>query len=156
MLGMKAEIEACLLVFLEAGAQAFFKARLADDGGGGGGSGGPSKKKKRKLTAEEDPAADDVSGIVCEHCGGTVPQISLRVNCTDGSKLELTVAQRGLVSEVERAVGNWRGVAPGLIDLFLDGREEALASGARLSSVGVEEGSVLYMLQSLGTKEEEA
>ena len=150
MLGMKAEIEACLLVFLEAGAQAFFKARLADDGGGGGGSGQPSKKK-RKLAADEDAAGESAGTAET-----TVPQISLRVNCTDGSKLELTVAQRGLVSEVERAVGNWRGVAPGLIDLFLDGREEALASGARLSSVGVEEGSVLYMLQSLGTKEEEA
>jgi hypothetical protein len=43
--------------------------------------------------------------LICEHCGGVVPEVSLRVASLDGTTLELTVPQRGLVREVKRAVG---------------------------------------------------
>jgi hypothetical protein len=43
--------------------------------------------------------------LVCEHCGGPVPQVSLRVASLDGTTLVVTVAQRGLVREVKRLVG---------------------------------------------------
>ena len=69
----------------------------------------PSKKKKKKRkrdaasdAGESDSDADDA--IVCEHCGGPVPQVSLRVASLDGTTLVVTVAQRGLVREVKRLV----------------------------------------------------
>jgi hypothetical protein len=72
----------------------------------------PSKKKKRKRNAASDDGdesdADDVA-LICEHCGGVVPEVSLRVASLDGTTLELTVPQRGLVREVKRMVGQVRG-----------------------------------------------
>jgi hypothetical protein len=47
--------------------------------------------------------------LICDHCGGVVPEVSLRVASLDGTTLELTVPQRGLVREVKRAVGQVRG-----------------------------------------------
>ena len=74
----------------------------------------PSKKKKKKKrkcdaasdAGESDSDADDA--IVCEHCGGPVPQVSLRVASLDGTTLVVTVAQRGLVREVKRLVAQVR------------------------------------------------
>ena len=70
----------------------------------------PSKKKKKRKRdaasdADESDDADDGAAIVCEHCGGPVPQVSLRVASLDGTTLVVTVAQRGLVREVKRLVG---------------------------------------------------
>ena len=77
----------------------------------------PSKKKKKKRKRdaasdadESDSDADDA--IVCEHCGGPVPQVSLRVASLDGTTLVVTVAQRGLVREVKRLVGQVRSGVP--------------------------------------------
>jgi hypothetical protein len=39
----------------------------------------------------------------------SLPEVSLRVASLDGTTLELTVPQRGLVREVKRAVGQVRG-----------------------------------------------
>ena len=72
----------------------------------------PSKKKKKKKKRKRDAASDadesddaDDAPIVCENCGGPVPQVSLRVASLDGTTLVVTVAQRGLVREVKRLVG---------------------------------------------------
>ena len=96
-------------ILLDAETQAFFAARLAQ-GDSGGDSSQPSKKKKkkRKLRDDDDEAededADAAVAVICEHCGGAVPEVSLRVACMDGTTLEVTVAQRGLVREVKRLV----------------------------------------------------
>ena len=99
-------------ILLDAETQAFFAARLAQ-GDSGGDSSQPSKKKKkkRKLRDDDDEAEDEDAAavaIICEHCGGAVPEVSLRVACMDGTTLEVTVAQRGLVREVKRLVGQVR------------------------------------------------
>ena len=57
--------------------------------------------------AEESDDADDAA-ILCEHCSGPVPQVSLRVASLDGTTLVVTVAQRGLVREVKRLVAQVR------------------------------------------------
>ena len=98
-------------ILLDAETQAFFAARLAQ-GDSGGDSSQPSKKKKRKLRDDDDEAEDEDEdaevAVICEHCGGAVPEVSLRVACMDGTTLEVTVAQRGLVREVKRLVGQVR------------------------------------------------
>ena len=75
----------------------------------------PSKKKKKRKRkrdaasdADESDDADDDAAAVCEHCGGAVPQVSLRVASLDGTTLVVTVAQRGLVREVKRLVAQVR------------------------------------------------
>ena len=65
------------------------------------------KKKKRKLDADND-SDESPAPVVCEHCGGPVPQVSLRVASLDGTTLVVTVAQRGLVREVKRLVAQVR------------------------------------------------
>ena len=74
----------------------------------------PSKKKKKKrkhdAASDADESDSDDDAIVCEHCGGPVPQVSLRVASLDGTTLVVTVAQRGLVREVKRLVAQVRGV----------------------------------------------
>ena len=101
-------------VLLDEETAAFFAARLTDDSKAATDDGDePSplsqKKKERKLDDDSGAAEGDaVPGLVCEHCGGAVPEISLRVACMDGTTLELTVAQRALVREVKRAVGQVR------------------------------------------------
>ena len=105
-------------VLLDEETAAFFAARLTDDSKAATGDGNDlspplkkneKKKKKRKLGADSGAAEGDaVPGLVCEHCLSAVPEISLRVACMDGTTLELTVAQRGLVREVKRVVGQVR------------------------------------------------
>ena len=96
---------------LDAETQAFFAARLAQGDSGGDSSQPSKKKKKRKLRDDGDEAEDEDAAavaVICEHCGGAVPEVSLRVACMDGTTLEVTVAQRGLVREVKRLVGQVR------------------------------------------------
>jgi hypothetical protein len=95
-------------VFLDPATASFFESRLPDvkalvDSE----SNPPKKKKKRKLdaTSDADESDSDDCVIVCEHCGGPMPQVSLRVASLDGTTLVVTVAQRGLVREVKRLVG---------------------------------------------------
>ena len=92
-----AEYEA---VFLDPATASYFEARLPDAKAS---ESNPPSKKKRKLDADnggdESPAP-----VVCEHCGGPVPEVSLRVASLDGTTLVVTVAQRGLVREVKRLV----------------------------------------------------
>ena len=114
-------------ILLDAETQAFFAARLAQ-GDSGGDSSQPSKKKqkKRKLRDDDDEEAEDEDAAavaICEHCGGAVPEVSLRVACMDGTTLEVTVAQRGLVREVKRLVGQVRttyiAIVPNLARLLI-------------------------------------
>ena len=100
-------------ILLDAETQAFFAARLAQGDSGGDSSQPSKKKKKRKLRDDDDEAEDEdedaaAVAVICEHCGGAVPEVSLRVACMDGTTLEVTVAQRGLVREVKRLVGQVR------------------------------------------------
>ena len=53
-------------------------------------------------------AGDGPAPIVCEHCDGPVPQVSLRVASLDGTTLVVMVAERGLVREVKRLVAQVR------------------------------------------------
>jgi hypothetical protein len=99
-------------VFLDPATASFFEARLPDSKALVDSESNPTpSKKKRKLDAasdagESDSDADDA--IVCEHCGGAVPQVSLRVASLDGTTLVVTLAQRGLVREVKRLVAQVR------------------------------------------------
>ena len=97
---------------------AFFEARLADAkaaavvDGESNANPQPPKKKKRKRDAggdDGDESDDDDVALICEHCGGVVPEVSLRVASLDGTTLELTVPQRGLVREVKQMVGQVKG-----------------------------------------------
>jgi hypothetical protein len=101
-------------ILLDAETQAFFAARLtgaqaAEDADG---ESNPPSRQKEKLRADSDTTTEVVSEdypvTICEHCGGAVPEVSLRVACVDGTTLEVTVAQRGLVREVKRLVGQVR------------------------------------------------
>ena len=103
-------------LLLSAETAAFFEARLPDAkaaavvDGESNAKPQPSKKKKRKRNAASDDGdeSDADAALICEHCGGVVPEVSLRVASLDGTTLELTVPQRGLVREVKRAVGQVR------------------------------------------------
>ena len=99
-------------VFLDPATASFFEARLPNAKAADSESNPPSKKKKkRKLDAARDDVDEsdsDDDAIVCEHCGGPVPQVSLRVASLDGTTLVVTVPQRGLVREVKRLVGQVR------------------------------------------------
>ena len=95
-------------VFLDPTTASFFEARLPDSKALVDSESNPKKKKKRKLDAardDVDKSDSDDDAIVCEHCGGPMPQVSLRVASLDGTTLVVTVAQRGLVREVKRLVG---------------------------------------------------
>ena len=104
-------------LMLSAETAAFFEARLPDAkaaavvDGESNAKPQPPKKKKRKRNAAGDDGdgSDDDAALICEHCGGVVPEVSLRVASLDGTTLELTVPQRGLVREVKRMVGQVGG-----------------------------------------------
>ena len=106
-------------LLLSAETAAFFEARLPDakaaavvDGESNADPQPSKKKRKRRKKRKHNTASDDGGNesdgdveSICEHCGGVVPEVSLRVASLDGTTLELTVPQRGLVREVKRAVG---------------------------------------------------
>ena len=105
-------------LMLSAETAAFFEARLPDAkaaavvDGESNAKPQPSKKKKkrrRNAASDVDGESDADAALICEHCGGVVPEVSLRVASLDGTTLELTVPQRGLVREVKRMVGQVRG-----------------------------------------------
>jgi hypothetical protein len=104
-------------LLLSAETAAFFESRLPDAkaaavvDGESNANPQPSKKKERKRNAAGDDAdkSDADVNAICEHCGGVVPEVSLRVASLDGTTLELMVPQRGLVREVKRMVGQVRG-----------------------------------------------
>jgi hypothetical protein len=106
-----ADYEALLL---DPATAAFFEARLPDARALVGSESNPPPSKKKKKKRKHDAASDadesdaDDAVIVCEHCGGAVPHVSLRVASLDGTTLVVTVAQRGLVREVKRLVGQVR------------------------------------------------
>jgi hypothetical protein len=80
-------------VLLGEGAAAFFASRLSDAKAG---------------ASDADEADDADADVICERCGGAVPQVSLRVASLDGITQEVTVAKRELVREVKRLVGQVR------------------------------------------------
>ena len=109
-------------VLLDPETAAFFAARLSPEAQKAGHSDGesnpPSKnknknQKKRKLRGDGSGSdGEEDAGpiaVVCEHCGGAVPEVSLCVACLDSTTLDVRVAQRGLVLEVKRLVGQVRG-----------------------------------------------
>ena len=93
-------------VFLDPATASFFEARLPDAKASE--SNPPSKKKKKRKLDADNGGDESPAPIVCEHCGGAVPEVSLRVACLDGTTLDVRVAQRGLVLEVKRLVGQVR------------------------------------------------
>jgi hypothetical protein len=99
---------------------AFFEARLSGDG---------VANKKRKKKPEDDAAESE-------------SEISLRVAFLDGSTLDVSVPRRGLVSDVKRKLQ----VNPLAVELFVAGSEYMLPDGERLDTVGVVDGTVLFML----------
>ena len=100
-------------VLLDPATAAFFAARLSSEHSDGESNPPSKKKKKRKLrddgSGSDEESDDDPVVVVCEHCGGAVPEVSLRVASLDGTTLDVRVAQRGLVLEVKRLVGQVRG-----------------------------------------------
>ena len=94
-------------VFLDPATASFFEARLSEAKASE--SNPPSKKKKKRKLDADNGGDESPAPIVCEHCGGPVPQVSLRVASLDGTTLDVRVAQRGLVLEVKRLVGQVRG-----------------------------------------------
>ena len=95
-------------VMLSPATVAFFESQLSD-GKAEADSNPPSKKRKRKAGSDEDESDAPAAEVICEYCGGAVPLISLRVACMDGTTLDVTVPERGLVREVKRSVGQVRG-----------------------------------------------
>ena len=92
-------------VFLDPATASFFEARLADAKAADSESNPPSKKKKKRKLDADNGGDETPAPVVCDHCGGPVPQVSLRVASLDGTTLVVTVAQRGLVREVKHAAG---------------------------------------------------
>jgi hypothetical protein len=68
----------------------------------------------------------------------------------DGSTLVVTAPQRGLVGELKQTIGGACGMRVDLIELFVEGGEDALPNGARLDSVAVLDGTVVFMLPKQG------
>jgi hypothetical protein len=96
-------------VFLDPAMASFFEARLPEDAKASDSESNPPSKKKKKRKLDADNGGDESPApVLCEHCGGPVPQLSLRVASLDGTTLVVTVAQRGLVREVKRLVGQVR------------------------------------------------
>ena len=91
-------------VLLDDETAAFFAARLTEGKGvtGGDESNPPSekKKKKRKLIAKSEATESPQPE--------PVPEVSLRVACLDGTTLDVTLPEQGLVREVKRIVGQVR------------------------------------------------
>ena len=108
-----ADYEALLL---DPATASFFESRLPDAKALVDSESNPKKKKKKRkrdAASDADESASDADdAIVCDHCGGPVPQVSLRVASLDGTTLVVTVAQRGLVREVKRLVGQVRSGVP--------------------------------------------
>ena len=95
-------------------------ARLAADPTAAEDGESSSPSKKRKVPPDDNAAAENVAPPVriCEHCGGAVPEISLRVACLDGTTLNLTVPERELVREVKRSIGQVERVVSKLVFAF--------------------------------------
>jgi hypothetical protein len=91
-------------VLLDAETAAFFAARLSDVKS----MEGPPSKKHKLHTDGATAEAVATPEVVCDHCGGSVPEVSLRVACMDGCTLDVTVPQRGLLRDVKRLVGQVR------------------------------------------------
>ena len=93
---------------------AFFRARLPDAKAAAAAlvnSDTNPPSKKRKCDAGPPCSSTEPVVVVCEHCGGPVPEISLRVASLDGTTHDVTVPRRGLVRDVKRLVGQVRGGA---------------------------------------------
>jgi hypothetical protein len=125
-------------VLLDEQTAAFFAARVpeAKAKAAGGGSDPPSKKRKKQAGSGKASTAGK----------NVAEDITLRVACLDSSSLELMVPPRELVHEVKRAIGQVRDLDPGLIELFVDGKEDGLPDAGRLDESGPGSGSVVFML----------
>ena len=80
----------------------------------------------------------------------TAAAISVKVVCMDGSSLVASVERTGAVAEIKQAIARWSKLHPDLIDLFVKGVENPLPGATRLHSVGIVNGSVVFMLQRQG------
>jgi hypothetical protein len=148
-------------VLLDPETEAFFAVRLgAPVGVGEADAGPPSKKRKASTGVAAEITSDggllpglckeEEAGLLCGACGGAVPQMPVTVAALDGTMLRLRVPQRSFVREVKRTVAQARDVHPGLIDLFVEGTEDPLPPAGRLHDLGVQSGTVLFVLQRPG------
>jgi hypothetical protein len=113
--------------------------------------GPPSKKCKQAGGAGEGAAQGEAApSVVCEHCFAVVPKVTFRVACLDGTTRTMTVPKGELVNKVKRELGRACNVRPKLIELFLAETEDGLADDQRLHNLGINDGTVLFMLCKLG------
>ena len=76
--------------------------------------------------------------------------IALRVVTMKGTTLDLPVSQRALVSDVKAAIAIAHEVHPHLIELFVQGVEDALPPDGRLDALGISHECVVFMLDRQG------
>ena len=95
----------------------------------------PPPKKKRKLQAESDTVKSTDALAVAPGVAtavAVVSEVSLRVACLDGTTLDVTLPERGLVREVKRIAGQVRLACDlrltALVIFFIDSHSDNLPS----------------------------
>ena len=117
---------------------------------------GHSSKKRKTDTG--GAACDEQQGLTmtCSNCDATVPAISLRIACLDGTTFGVLVYPHGLIAEVRASIGRSRGrevvgtANEPAIELFMRGTEDPLSARSRIDALGIEDGTVLFMLPRRG------
>ena len=79
-------------------------------------------------------------------CANATPDISLNIACVDGVTFKVCISAGECVREVKVAIGKSRDMCPGLIELFVHGKEDALPNGGRLDALGVHDAETCFML----------
>jgi hypothetical protein len=93
------------------------------------------------------PGADTHTDTICDHCGCSIPEISLSVSALDGLSQEVTVAQSECVGSIKRIILD-DDQCPSSIALFIKDSENALPDSERSHRLG--NGAALFMLPRPG------
>ena len=70
------------------------------------------------VPAEEAVSSEPRAVLVCDHCGGVVPEVAISVACLDGSRLALILPQCSAISDVKRKIGQVGQLGIGSQPLF--------------------------------------